>query len=67
MKEREVILKVISELKRTLEEIKETDSENFVNNGGYIICVVLLELIQSNVYNPEDYDLAFDIENRYHI
>ena len=50
------------ELEETMTEIIETDSENYLNNGGYILGVALLEMIQNLTDAPEEYGLDFDIE-----
>ena len=59
------MLKIISELKTTLSEIKKDNEVAYKSEGGYIICVVLLELIKTYVENPNDYGLDFDIEEKY--
>ena len=38
MKKRKIILKIISELKTTISEIKKDKANDFQNDGGYIIC-----------------------------
>ena len=60
-------MKIISELKTTLSEIKNDKAIDYKSDGGYIICVVLLELIKNYVEKPNDFDLEFNIEEMYPI